>query len=174
VGFWIGLAGALVGAIAGGVATWTTTRQQMRRELAFHYDRELRVRRFEAYGSLYMRTKVLPRYWRTNPRRPELSEWGFSFDEWYFDESGGMFLTNAAREQYHDALEAIASVHSTTGPDQISDKEVERLWRAGQTLRRQLSADLGSSDTPHLKGTRPYATPMPITRIQNPTNSHGG
>ena len=172
MGFWIGLAGALVGAIAGGVTTWTTTRQQMRRELAFHYDRELRVRRFEAYGSLYMRTKVLPRYWRTNPSRSELSAW--SFDEWYFDESGGMFLTNAAREQYHNALEAIASVHSTAGPEQISDEEVERLWRAGQALRRQLSADLGASDNPRMKGTRPYVTPMPIAKIRNPADSAQG
>lgn len=172
MGFWIGLAGALVGAIAGGIVTWTTTRQQMRRELAFHYDRELRIRRFEAYKSLYMRTKILPRYWRTNPTRSEISEW--SFDEWYFDESGGMFLTNAARELYHNALEAIASVHSATGPDRISDEEVERLWRAGQALRRQLSADLGSSDVPRMKGTRPYATPAPTTRIRNLPNSDQG
>ena len=63
--------------------------------------------------------------------------------------------------------EAIASVHSTTGPDQISDEEGDRLWRAGQALRRQLSADLGSSDTPRMRGTQPYVTPPPKTRIGN-------
>ena len=62
------------------------------RELEYTYDRELRARRVEAYISLYERTGKLPRYWRTNPPRTELSSWSEGFDSWYFDEAGGLFL----------------------------------------------------------------------------------
>ena len=55
------------------------TSGQMRRELEYAYDRELK-RRIEAYMSLYKRTDKLPRYWRTNPKRMELSDFSKAFD----------------------------------------------------------------------------------------------
>jgi hypothetical protein len=51
-----GLLGALVGTAAGGLAAYLTSRAQMRRELEYAYDRDLRARRVEAYVSLYRRT----------------------------------------------------------------------------------------------------------------------
>jgi hypothetical protein len=98
--------------------TWLTTRQQMNRDLPFRYDRELRSRRFDAHASLYRRTKCLPRYWSTmNPKRSELPEWADNFHDWYFEESGGMLLTNTARHAYFLAMEAIASSATTSCQD---------------------------------------------------------
>jgi hypothetical protein len=70
----VGLLGALIGTAAGGPSAFLTGRAQMRRELAYAYDRELRARRMDAYMSLYKRTGKLPRYWPTNPKRKELRD----------------------------------------------------------------------------------------------------
>src|SRR2546421_408141 len=86
------------GAVAGGLSVFLTSRAQMRRELEYAYDRELRARRIEAYMSLYKRTDKLPRYWRTNPKRMELSDFSYAFDGWYFGEAGGLFLSDKARD----------------------------------------------------------------------------
>ena len=165
--FWAALAGAVLGAVTGGFGTWVTTRQQMRRQLDFDHDRELRTERLSAYKSLYRYSQNLPRYWRHNPKRSVMADWAEVFHKWYFDESGGMFLTNAARTAYHEVLETIATLYSVEGgPEQLTDDEVAQLWRAGQCLRRQLSADLGSADDPHLLGKQPYATPPAEHRIR--------
>jgi hypothetical protein len=45
----VGLLGAPIGTAAGGLSAFLTGRAQMRRELAYAYDRELRARRMDAY-----------------------------------------------------------------------------------------------------------------------------
>jgi hypothetical protein len=80
----------------------------MQRDLEFAYDRELRTQRMAAYKSLYTKTESLPRYWRQRPRKLELPTWSQSFHEWYFLEAGGLFLSDEARQPYHDALNVIA------------------------------------------------------------------
>jgi membrane-associated HD superfamily phosphohydrolase len=59
---------------------------EAQRELVYTYDRELKARRVDAYMSLYKRTATSRRYWRTNPKRIELSDFSQAFDEWYFSE----------------------------------------------------------------------------------------
>lgn len=160
------LVAAIVGAIAGGLVTVLNTWLQMRRSLYIDNDKDLRANRLAAYKSLYSRTECLPRYWRANPNRESFSEWSEGFHEWYFAESGGMFLSNASRDAYHEALKQMAIVQSTeTAVGQISDDEVIQLWKAGQDLRRQLTADLGSSASPRIRYKRPSATPPAIIRI---------
>jgi hypothetical protein len=63
----VGLLSGLVGAAAGGLASFFTSRSQLRLDLEFAYDRELRTQRMAAYRSLYARTEKLPRYWRDPP-----------------------------------------------------------------------------------------------------------
>jgi hypothetical protein len=46
--FLAGFLGALVGMAAGGLSAFLTSRAQMRRELEYAYDRDLRARRVEA------------------------------------------------------------------------------------------------------------------------------
>jgi hypothetical protein len=162
----IGLVGAIVGAAAGGFSAFLTGRVQMRRELEFAHDRELRTRRLDPYMSLYRRTKMLPRYWRIAPARAEFAAWADSLHEWYFDEAGGLFLSDDARVVYHDVLEVIAvTANAGKQEETVSEVELERLWRAGQALRRQLAADIGSADSPRLQGSRPAITPPATTRL---------
>jgi hypothetical protein len=164
----VGLLGALVGTAAGGLSVFLTSRAQMRRELEYAYDRELRARRIEAYMSLYKRTDKLPRYWRTNPKRMELSNFSEAFDPWYFGEAGGLFLSDEARRAYHSMLEIMATVADEgSGEDQLSDEDIQRLWRAGQALRRRLAADIGAADDPRLVGRLPEISPAPTVRMKD-------
>jgi hypothetical protein len=165
----LGLIGALVGVAAGGLSTFLTGRVQMRRELEYAHDRELRTRRLEPYMSLYRRTKSLPRYWRTAPARAELSAWSEGLHEWYFDEAGGLFLSDDARVAYLNVLEVIAvTANAGTPEDPISDEDMQRLWRAGQTLRRQLTADIGAANAPRLPGRQPVISPPATARFADP------
>ncbi|HKQ00030.1 MAG TPA: hypothetical protein VJ735_06840 [Actinomycetes bacterium] len=164
----VGLLGALLGTAAGGLSVFLTSRAQMRRELEYAYDRELRARRIEAYMSFYKRTDKLPRYWRTNPRRMELSDSSQAFDGWYFGEAGGLFLSDEARRAYLEMLGVMATVAGEGGgQDQLPDEDIERLWRAGQALRRKLAADIGAAEDPRLAGRLPAMSPPPAVRMKN-------
>ena len=140
----------------------------MGRELAYTYDRELRARRIEAYMSLYKRTDKLPRYWRTNPQRMELSDFSEAFEGWYFGEAGGLFLSDEARQAYLSMLEVMATVAGEgSGEDQLSDEDTRRLWRAGQALRRKLASDIGAAEDPRLAGRLPVMSPAPTVRMRD-------
>jgi hypothetical protein len=92
--------------------------------------------------------------------------WSESLHEWYFDEAGGMFLSDDARVVYHEVLEVIAvAANAGKQEDKLTEPELERLRRAGQALRRQLAADIGSADSPRLHGIRPAVTPPATTRL---------
>jgi hypothetical protein len=56
---------------------------------------------------------------------------------------------------------------SNEGPDgdALTSEEIERMWRAGQALRRVLAADIGAADRPRLPGPQPYQTPPPAQRF---------
>jgi hypothetical protein len=164
----VGLLGALVGTAAGGISVFLTSRAQMGRELAYAYDRELRARRIEAYMSIYKRTGKLPRYWRTNPKRVELSDFSQAFDGWYFGEAGGLFLSDETRQAYLSMLAVMATVAGEgSGEDQLSDEDIHRLWRAGQALRRRLAADIGAAEDPRLAGRLPAMSPAPAVRMKD-------
>jgi hypothetical protein len=121
--------------------------------------------------SLYKRTDKLPRYWRTNPKRMELSDFSKAFDGWYFSEAGGLFLSDQARQAYHSMLEVMATVAGEgPGEDQLSDEDTQRLWRAGQALRRKLAADIGAAEDPRLAGRLPAVSPAPAVRMKGPRN----
>jgi hypothetical protein len=164
--WFIGFLGAVIGTAAGGWSVFLTTRAQMRRELEHTYDQELRTRRVESYMSLYKRTDKLPRYWETNPLRSEMQGWVQAFDDWYFGEAGGMFLSDKARQAYHDALDVIAAVSDGPQETTLTDPEIDRLWRAGQALRRTLAADVGAAEIPRLPGREPLKTPSPPIRFR--------
>jgi hypothetical protein len=140
----------------------------MRRELEYALDRDLRMRRLEPYMSLYRRTEKLPRYWRTSPARADLSDWSEGFHEWYFAEAGGLFLSDDARLAYLSVLEVIAAVAAEgSAESRLSDEEIERLWRAGQALRRQLAADIGAAEAPRLARRQPVVSPPAVVRFKD-------
>jgi adenine-specific DNA methylase len=99
----------------------------------------------------------------------ELSTWSEGLDEWYFDEAGGLFLSDDARVAYLNVLEAIAATANAGKPaDPLTDEDMQRLWRAGQTLRRQLAADIGTANAPHLPGRLPVVSPPATVRFADP------
>ncbi len=164
--WFIGFLGAVIGTAAGGLSVFLTTRAQMRRELEHTYDQDLRARRVDAYKGLYKLTGKMPRYWSRNPVRTEMREWPDAFDDWYFGEAGGLFLSDDARKAYNVALETMAAV-SNEGLDgeALTSEEIERMWRAGQALRRVLAADIGAAERPRLPGPQPYQTPAAEQRF---------
>jgi hypothetical protein len=92
----IGLFGALLGTLIGAIATYLTTRSNMRLTLEHSYDQTLRDKRLERYQALFHASKCLPRYWlpTENPTRKDLQQFRQDFHDWYFgEEAGGMFLT---------------------------------------------------------------------------------
>ncbi len=169
----VGFLGALVGAAAGGLSVFLTTRAQMQRELAYTYDRELRARRMEAYVSLYKRTDKLPRYWPINPERRELRDFSEAFHEWYFSEAGGLFLSDDAKESYFSAMGVMATVaREGSEQDQLSDGDIDRLWRAGETLRGRLAADIGAAEDLRFIGRVPEMPPAPSVRMKDRRDNH--
>jgi hypothetical protein len=164
----VGLLGVLVGTISGGFSAFLTNRNKMRQELEYAYDRELRIRRMEVYTSLYRRTDKYPRYHITILARKELVAWAHSFDDWYFGEAGGLFLSNNARQAYLSMLDVTATVaNDDSSGERISEEEVQLLWRAGQALRRQLAADIGAAENPRLTFRPPAMSPPPATRFKD-------
>jgi hypothetical protein len=163
----IGLLGALLGTAVGALATLLTGRAQMRRELQYSYDRELRTRRMDSYASLYRQTGNMPRYWTNHPARSLLSTWASGLVDWYFREAGGLYLSDPARDAYLSLFEVMATIanHDSSG-ERLSEDEVQRLWRAGQALRRQLAADIGAAEDPQLRGRHPSVSPPPQTRFK--------
>jgi hypothetical protein len=144
----------------------------MRRELVHSYDQELKARRVDAYRGLYKLTGKMPRYWPgRRPVRADMHEWPHAFDDWYFGEAGGLFLSDDARKAYNIALETMAAV-SQDGPDDaaLTGEEIERMWKAGQALRRVLAADIGASERPRLPGKASYQTPPAQERF--PETAH--
>ena len=98
--------------------------------------------------------------------RREMQRWVRAFDDWYFGEVGGMFLSDKARQASHDALEVMAAVSGGPPDATLTEAEIERPWRAGQPLRRTLAADVGAAEVPHLPGPKPTISPPPTTRFR--------
>jgi hypothetical protein len=98
----------------------------------------------------------------------ELSDFSEAFDVWYFGEAGGLFLSDKARDSYHSMLEVMATVAGEgSEEDQLSDEDTERIWRAGQALRRRLAADIGAAEDPRLAGRLPAPSPAATVRMKN-------
>jgi hypothetical protein len=113
------------GLLAGGPATYFTTRAQLRAEAEHAYDRSLRDLRLPHYQRLFHITRVMPREWlpSTIPCKGDIISIRESLRNWYFGkESGGMFLSQPARDWYfrlYNGLEnAIASLNDDVEPSQ--------------------------------------------------------
>lgn len=165
----VGIIGAIIGATIAGLSTYLIGRTQMRRELEYAYDRDLRARRIVSYISLYKLTGNMPRYWPTgNPARSDLLNWGRGLDDWYFGEAGGLFLSDPARQTYLQLLDVMGAITNVEDRSDslLSEEEVQRLWRAGQALRRQLAADVGAAENPRVTGRQPWQSPPPGARFR--------
>ena len=164
----IGLFGAVLGTLFGAIATYLTTRSNMRLTLEHSYDQTLRDKRLERYQALFHTAKCLPRYWlpRERPTRKDLQQFRQDFHDWYFgEEAGGMFLTPAAKNIYTRLLNLLVeAAYESDEPDSaLSDAESQRLRELASDLRHQLAEDVGAANPPRLRWTRlgPAVPPPP-------------
>jgi len=69
-------------------------------------------------------------------------------------------------------LEVMATVAGEgPGEDQLPDEDIQRLWRAGQALRRRLASDIGAAEDPRLAGRLPAMSPAPTVRMKDRKDS---
>jgi hypothetical protein len=162
----IGFSGAILGVLLGAIATYLTTRSNMRLTLEHAYDQALQGKRLERYQELFHISRCLPRYWppgHEEPARRDLQQYMDSFHDRYFGEgAGGMFLTSAAKDIYMHLLNLLAELAFTDrdepeGPAgrPLSAAESQALRGLAGDLRRQLAEDTGAANPPHLRWIRP-------------------
>lgn len=168
----IGLLSAVFGGVIGAVATYFSTRSNMRLDLEHEYDRMLRDKRLKGHQALFHLTRQIPRHWLLAPvpKRSELLMIRNSFHDWYYhEEAHGMFLSKDSKKAYldlQDALDDALFVKSEDGHTKITDKadtpltddEFHRLLRLSSELRHRLVADVGTSNPPRTRSTHPDPT----------------
>lgn len=162
----IGFFGAILGALAGAIATYLTTRSNMKLTLEHSYDQILQSKRLERYQALFHVSECLPRYWLPSieePKREDLQKYIQSFHDWYFSaDAGGMFLTSAAKDIYMRLLNLLAEVAFAHGDGStsaagrsLSATESQALRDLAAELRRQLAEDVGAANPPRLRWAHP-------------------
>jgi hypothetical protein len=168
VAVWASLISAAFGLLAGGTATYFTTRSQLRMEAEHAYDRSLRDLRLPHYQRLFHLTRVMPREWlpSTIPCKADVISIRESLREWYLGiESGGMFLSQPARDQYfllYNELEvAIAGLAGNA--ESLSRDGASEMRQRASALRHQLAGDLGLAERPRTRWATPAKTqPFPL------------
>ena len=165
----IGFFGAILGTVVGALATFLTSRSNMRLTLEHQHDQTLQNKRLERYQELFHVTECLPRYRPPNvnePNRDDLVRYLQEFHLWYFGEAaGGMFLTTAAKEIYSRLLNLLAETafkrDSTDSATAVSADELLALRDLAGELRYQLVQDVGAAHPPRLSWARPNPAPLP-------------
>jgi hypothetical protein len=70
-------------------------------------------------------------------------------------------------------LKVLATVRGEgSAEDQLSDEDTQRIWLAGQALRRILAADIGGAEDPQLAGRLPVMSPAPTVRMKGREDRH--
>jgi hypothetical protein len=159
--FGSGLTGAMLGAVVGGVTTWLAARWQLRKELQYGYDKDLRTERVSAYRELWKVSELLPRYHPAgNPTGADLEDAIEQFHRWFFD-TGGLFLSDQARSAYFGVMDELRRIANRRGATEIDSHDVKTLLHLGEELRAQLAFDVGAGQPPELTSGRITAAPKP-------------
>ena len=139
----IGLLGAILGALLGSVATYLTTRSNMRLTLEHSYDLALQGTRLERYQALFHITECLPRYWPPmiqEPGRKDLQQYLQNFHDWYFgEEAGGMSLDRQPKDTYMRLLNLLAEVAFAVSSDPGATADHPISASESQSLRKLLA-----------------------------------
>lgn len=120
------------------------------------YDRSLRELRLPHYQRLFHLTRVMPREWllSTIPCKVDVISIRESLRDWYFgEESGGMFLSQPARDRYFDLYDELESAIAGLDDDaeSLSREGAAELRQRASALRHQLVADLGVAERPRTR-----------------------
>ena len=163
---WVSFISAAFGLLAGGAATYFTTRAQLRVEAQHAYDRSLRDLRLPHYQRLFHLTGVMPREWlpSTIPHKGDVISIREGLRGWYFgEESGGMFLSQPARDRYFRLYDGLETAIAGLGDDaeSLSREGAAELRQRASDLRHQLITDLGAAERPRTKWITPAKTQPP-------------
>lgn len=107
-------------------------------------DTDLREKRHDVYRELWTMTKIVPKY--PAPNRLEfaaLSDFSYTLRDWYF-ETGGIYMSEAARDRYFEVQEVIQSVQSEKRSPVLEPAQYDRVREACSKLRTELARDLQS------------------------------
>lgn len=101
--------------------------------------------RIEAYKKLWTLTRVLPKW----PRDESITYDGMcafskTLRKWYFNDSGGLFLSRPAYGFYATVQAGIAAILASHPSGAVSAQHYDAVRELCSTLRRQLAADLGT------------------------------
>ena len=147
------LAALISGAVSlltGGVASYYIAKQKTLNDFRANFETALRAERGKAYGRLWALTGVLPKYARTNPVNfGRLQEFAIELRKWYFDEIGGIVLSQSSRDAYFALQDELELVHQEPSNHTPMDEPTrERVRQHCSALRTALCADLGSRIPP--------------------------
>jgi hypothetical protein len=84
--------------------------KKLQMEMAFQLSRDLLGMRYRAYGQLWSRTKATMIYTSEAFGPKTVSDFMESLSDWYFSETGGIFLTTMAREYYFSLQDLVQEV----------------------------------------------------------------
>lgn len=140
----IALLGVVLGAIIAAIATWRMSVLSV----AATFESEKYKQRLASYQALWSRTQRL----RRTPEAADLSlkamhETLDNLDSWYF-QTGGLLLTDEARQAYFGLVRAIQSLPSTPNGT-LSAKQYMPVFTAATTLRDVTATEVrGRTGTP--------------------------
>lgn len=140
----------LFGLISGAMVVYVGAILKYRKELEAEFDKEIRKERIQVFPELWRHLDVLARYDRPGPLDVErLRDLSIKMRKWYF-ESGGMFLSDRARESYFDLKERILRLLESTHErgDHASVETEAALIQSASLLRAHLMRDLGTRRSP--------------------------
>lgn len=141
---------AIISSITAGVsviATYYFGVLNAKRNLELEYDKKMIEERLDAYKKLWKLFLPLAKY---SP--PEdttystLKNLSTSMSKWYYEESGGIFLSINSRNEYFEIQDKITnSLKNTSNLDEeLNDELRKEIYNKASSLRTKLTDDLGS------------------------------
>jgi hypothetical protein len=131
-------------ALVAGVLTYLTTSLRIRKDLEARYDLDLRERRIRVYKQLWAYLEPFALYSPPGAiTRDTLRDLSASLRRWYF-ESGGMFFSERARDDYFALQKALQPLLDAATSDPVGPQAIADLVEKGSSLRTSLARDVGT------------------------------
>jgi hypothetical protein len=141
----------LLSSVAGGsialASAWLTSALSRRAAI----DDDLRSRREQPYARLWASTRLIAQSPRTPIAWQEIASFNSQLRDWYYDDGGGMYLSQAAVDAYvalRTLLSEAAVAHHDRLCDQLDDATYDQVQSACSALRAELTRDLLSRRGP--------------------------
>jgi hypothetical protein len=111
-------------------------------------DEGLRAKRAEVYSELWTLTGILPQYPKDEKLTyGKLAAQSEALREWYFQKSGGIYLSRESQKIYlafQKTINDLVEGQKENLDGQVSPTDYDRARAAGSTLRSSLTDDLHS------------------------------